>query len=393
MQSRMHPKYYLCPEVFAREQRKIYRKLWLFAGMKTLVGEHNRFLTRTIAGIPVVIQNLHGELHAFENICLHRSAPLQTEPTGCRPLVCRYHGWKYDATGQASHIPHCEALYKFGDAEKKSLRLREFALRSVGNLLFINLDPDPFPLEEQFSPEFLASLASSSSSYDSEVMITTWHSHFNWKLPYENLRDTNHVAYVHPRSLAPLVRFDFALSDADVRESLQPLDKTQPAALRHEIRRYSVGGAPEGSFGHPMASYEWHGNVERWRASTLSGADPRTDDAYFNWLVYPNLHIASGDGGHSFTLEHHIPVAPGRTDVEIYYVTARKKHPYATSAQVLLSSMHAGQRILKEDYDILEQIQSVLHPDAPVPTQGSYESTNRLIERWYTTLMETDHAL
>ena len=55
--------------------------------------------------------------------------------------------------------------------------------------------------------------------------------------------------------------------------------------------------------------------------------------------------------------------------------------------------MHAGQRILKEDYDILEQIQSVLHPDAPVPTQGSYESTNRLIERWYTTLMETDHAL
>ena len=393
MQSRMHPKYYVCPEVFDREQRKIFRKLWLFAGLKTLLGEHNRFITRKIAGIPVVIQNFHGELHAFENVCLHRSAPLQTEPVGRRPLVCAYHGWKYDAAGQVGNIPHCDALYRFGDAEKQSLKLREFALRTVGNLLFVNLDADPFPLEEQFSPAFLASLESSSGTYDGEVMVTTWQCRFNWKLPYENLRDTNHVAYVHPRSLAPLVRFDFHIPQADIDESLCALPDTGPAALRREIQRYSVGGAPEGRFDHPLASYEWHGNVERWRASATSGADPRTDDANFNWLAYPNIHIASGDGGHSFTIEHHIPVAPDRTDVEVYYLTARKKQPYATSAQVLLSSMHAGQRILKEDYDILEGVQSVLHPSAPLPTQGAYESTNRLVERWYTALMESDHGL
>lgn len=55
--------------------------------------------------------------------------------------------------------------------------------------------------------------------------------------------------------------------------------------------------------------------------------------------------------------------------------------------------MHAGQRILTEDYDILEQLQSTLHMDAPVPTQGAYESTNQQIERWYTTLMEDSHEL
>lgn len=392
MQSRMNPKYYVCSEIFEREQRKIFRKLWLFAGIKTLLNKHNSFITRKIAGIPVVIQNFNGELHAFENICLHRSAPLQTQPIGCRSLVCSYHGWKYGSTGHAANIPHCDAVYQFGDVEKQSLKLREFTLRTVGNLVFVHLDANPFPLEEQFSPEFLASLESSSNTYDSEVMMTTWHCRFNWKLPYENLRDTNHVAYVHPRSLAPLVSFALHLNPANIEESRVMLLNTSPADLRQEIRRYSVGGAPEGSFDQ-MATYEWHNNVKRWRSSATSGTDPCTDDAYFNWLAYPNIHIASGDGGHSFTIEHHIPIAPDRTDVEIYYVTARKKRPYATSAQVLLSSMHAGQRILKEDFDILEQVQSVMHPEAPLPTQGAYESTNRLIERWYTTLMDSDHEL
>lgn len=37
MRSRMHPKYYLSNDIFEREQQKIFRKVWLFAGLKTLL--------------------------------------------------------------------------------------------------------------------------------------------------------------------------------------------------------------------------------------------------------------------------------------------------------------------------------------------------------------------
>ncbi len=391
MKSRMHPKYYLCSEIFNQEQEKIFKKMWIFAGLKSLLLKNNNFIARKMAGIPVVIQNFNGTLRAFENVCLHRSALLQTEFTGCRPLVCAYHAWKYDASGQASNIPHCEKLYQFSDDEKKSLKLREFAVRTVGSLVFINLSDEPFPLEEQFSADFLSALEDSSNAYDCEVMMTTWHCKFNWKLPYENLRDFNHVVYLHPRSLAPFVDLYAQVNAEAAEESLQPLADTSAAGLRREISRYSYGGAPEGGLDQ-LRSHEWHNHIERWRASHRSGAAPQTDDAYFNWLAFPNLHIASGDGGHTFTIEHHIPIAPDRTDIEVYYMSARKKQKYAASTQVLLTAMHAGQAILKEDFDILEQVQDALHLQAPLPVQGAYESTNRLIERWYTTLMEDKHA-
>ncbi|TBU93903.1 ribosomal subunit interface protein [Pseudomonas dryadis] len=381
MRSRMHPKYYLSPEIFARERRKIFRKVWLFAGLKTLLSGHNAFITRKIADIPLVIQNFHGELRAFENVCLHHSALLQSEPVGRRPLVCPYHAWRYNQEGQVDNIPDCDAIYRFSEAQKQGLKLREFALRAVGNVLFVNLDEHPLPFEEQFSPEFLQLLESSSSSYDTEVMVTTWHGRYNWKLAYENLRDGNHPRFVHPKTLAKTVRFVAQVNEARLAESTEPLPDTHPTALRREMRRFSHGGAsaPITDLRH----FGWHELVERWGSQ----------DSYYNWLAFPNLHIASANGGFSFTLEHHIPVAPDRTDLEIYWFSARKKQSYGFSQQVLLAQMHGSKLVVGEDIEVMERVQSALHDDAPVPTQGAYESMNRLVERWYTTLMETEHGI
>lgn len=381
MRSRMHPHYYLSPEIFERERQKIFRKVWLFAGLKTLLTRHNAFITRKIAGIPVVIQNFHGELRAFENVCLHRSALIQAGAVGCRPLVCPYHAWRYNARGEAENIPDCDALYQFNPEERQGLKLREFALRAVGNVLFINLDPAPFAFEEQFSPEFIALLESSSNAYDTEVMVTTWHGKFNWKLAYENLRDANHPRFVHPKSLAKTVDFVPRVNTAQAQESLQELQGTSSAALRREMRRFSFGGADAPIPG--LQHFGWHQLVERWGDS----------DSYYNWLAFPNLHIASANGGFSFTLEHHIPVAPDRTDLEIYWFTTRKKQPYAFSSQVLLAQMHGSKLVVGEDVDVMERVQAALHEGAPLPTQGAYESMNRIVERWYTTLMESGHGI
>jgi len=382
MQSRMHPKYYLSQEIFDREQAKVFRKVWLFAGLAAMVSENNSYLTRKIAGVPVVIQNFKGEIKAFENVCLHRSAPLQQGFCGRRALVCPYHAWSYDSSGAVKQIPDCNALYRFNDGERQSLKLREFALKQIGSLLFINLSSDPMLLEDQFSSKFITLLEDSSNHYDTEVTFTTWHASFNWKLVYENLRDLNHVRYIHPKSLGQALKFQKHESDIFIDEAASPLTNLSPAGLRTEMRRFSQAGAEDAEY--VQARHEaWMDMVEPWRGA----------NGYYNWLAYPNLHIASGTGGYSFSIENHVPVSPGKTDVEIYYFTAKKKQRYATSHQVLLSHMHYSKKVVGEDIAILEAVQSALHHDAPMPTQGAYETQNRLVERWYTTLMETSHEI
>ncbi len=382
MLSRMAPAYYLSQEIFEKERERLFRKLWLFAGLRQMLPEHNSFITRDIAGIPVVIQNFHGQLRAFENVCLHRSAKLQWEPVGKRPLLCRYHGWGYDENGSVANIPFEREIYQFDKAERACLRLRQFSLRAVGNVLFINLDASPLPLEEQFDSAFLALLESSSNAYDSEVMVTTWHGKFNWKLAYENLRDANHPRFVHPQSLAKYVTFTAGVDTALNDEATLPLDsKIAQQDLRAQLRRFSYGGAEAPIT--DMPHFSWHALVERWG----------NQDAYFNWLAYPNLHIATGNGGFSFTLEHHIPVSPEQTDVEIYWLTARKKQPYAYSSSVLLAQMHGSKLVVGEDIEVMEMVQRGLHHASPTPRQGAYEAMNKLVERWYCHLLEADHAV
>lgn len=382
MRSRMHPKYYLSQEIFDREQSKIFRKAWLFAGIKTLLSKKNAFITRKIAGIPVVIQNFQGELRAFENICLHRSAPLQIAPVGNRPLVCPYHGWKYDARGCVANIPQCAEIYRFDEQEKSSMQLREFSLRAVGNLLFINLDADPMPLEEQFSPEIISSLEGSSSVYDNEVMVTTWRTKFNWKLVAENLADPNHIRFLHSKDFSGYIKYNISVDAASCAESMRPLIALDQASLRCEMRRFSQGGV--------VAEIPNMRRVPWWQSKVNRHGDR---DVYYHWLVMPGLHIASGNGGYSFTIENYVPISPGETDLELYWVMARKKEPLDAAQQVLYANMLGSRKIVGEDVDMLEKIQAALHLEAPVPNQGSYESFNRLVERWYTTLMETEHGI
>jgi phenylpropionate dioxygenase-like ring-hydroxylating dioxygenase large terminal subunit len=382
MKSRMVPRHYLSQEVFDHERSKLFRKLWVFAGLRTLVRRPNDFITRVVAGIPVVIQNMDGELKAFENVCLHRGARLQAEPVGCRPLVCPYHCWRYDASGAPAKIPLQQEIYRYSDEELHDMRLRQFALRAIGNVLFINLDPEPLPIEAQFAPAFLETLESSSSSYDTEVMTTTFRTNFNWKLGYENLRDGNHVGFVHSKSIARHVSFDVVVDDALAAETGTDLPPELPReARRAMLRRFSHGG-PEGSF-REVRRFDWQANVERWG----------TQDAYFNWLAYPNLHISSSDGGHSFSIEHHVPVSPGRTDMEIYWMTAKKRVPFAYSGTVLASLMHGTKLVVGEDIQIIEEVQAAMHDGAPVARQGHYEAFNRLVERWYVDIIDGDHEV
>ena len=70
MEALIKPNDYTCNEVLKNENEKIFKKAWHFAGIKKDYDTENKFKTFNIAGIPVVVQNLNGEIKAFKNISL-----------------------------------------------------------------------------------------------------------------------------------------------------------------------------------------------------------------------------------------------------------------------------------------------------------------------------------
>lgn len=73
-----------------------------------------------------------GELHAIENRCAHRQVPLTVGIVQGKRLVCQYHGWSYDGSGELAEVPHD----LFGK-KKPRCTLRSYPVRARYGLVWI----------------------------------------------------------------------------------------------------------------------------------------------------------------------------------------------------------------------------------------------------------------
>ncbi|WP_244150015.1 aromatic ring-hydroxylating oxygenase subunit alpha [Xanthomonas sacchari] len=198
--------HYISPHSLRLEQQRLFGKLWIFAGFASMVRERNQFFARQIAGVPVpvLVQRTEAGIRAFLNQCPHRQSAIQTESHGKRPLVCPYHAWSFGAEGELRGLPN-SGLYQFTAEEKAGICLTKLHLQQVGELLFVNMAEQPLPLEEQFAPAFLETIATASSHLDSQIAYSCHRVRYNWKLNMENVKDYNHVPFVHPKTFGPLM--------------------------------------------------------------------------------------------------------------------------------------------------------------------------------------------
>jgi phenylpropionate dioxygenase-like ring-hydroxylating dioxygenase large terminal subunit len=364
MFSEIQPHHYIDPTVFAREQTHIFGKLWIFAGLRSLLSEPDAFLTRKIAGIPIVIQNMSGRLKAFENQCAHRQMPLQFEDYGQRRLACRYHGWTYDANGCAKSIPDEQILYRFTPEERSSLCLREYAVEVIGNLVFVNVDEHPMPIEQQFTAELRAQLESISGHFSSQAIHTRMPSRYNWKLNFENVLDSNHVPHVHPRTFRPLIKKDVE-QPAPV-EWVPDVENTPLSSLSFAA-----------SMPMSVQPWPWHAMVDRYGEA----------DRYYNFFIYPNVNFISV-GGLVFLVQQFDPIAPDHTDVRFTLMTAREKQRIGALPAILWGHLKGEKRVLDEDRALLEALQARLHAGGRRAFHGAYETQLRRVVDVYLRLMK-----
>ena len=228
--------FYVEPEVFEEDLRRVFYKNWLFAGHACEIPEPgDYFLLPVGAEELIVLRDKEGAVRAHFNVCRHRGSRILTKERGCsRSLVCPYHQWVYALDGG---LTNARLMGEGFDADE--YRLRPAAVRELAGLVFVCLSPDESTpdfdavfeaVEPQLRPHGLeGAKVAARDSYEVRA---------NWKVLVENNRECYHCRVSHPEFC--MSNYDLGLP-GDSRS-----DEGYDSTLEREYKRWrSLGLSPK----------------------------------------------------------------------------------------------------------------------------------------------------
>ena len=192
---------YLDPQLFEDELKRVFDADWIMVGRQGAIPNPGDYMTATVGRRPIFcVRQKDGSIRAFANFCLHRYSKLLEGRGTARRIVCPYHAWTYEITGQLIGITDPKG---FGSARKEDMRLHELACEVWLGFIFVSMRHDlPSmasklkPLEKHFANYDLANYEDR-YAVDEEIWAG------NWKLVYENFVECYHVTYAHKESIGP----------------------------------------------------------------------------------------------------------------------------------------------------------------------------------------------
>jgi phenylpropionate dioxygenase-like ring-hydroxylating dioxygenase large terminal subunit len=371
MRSLLRADDYTSADVLAAEEMRLFRRLWIVAGFKSLVEAPDAFITHSIGGIPVLLQNTRDGLRAFVNRCAHRQAPIQVADFGQRRMACPYHGWVYDDAGRVKSVPGNEAHYGLSTETLSTRGLQPVALREVGGLVLVNLAADPMPLEMQFGAEFLEGVSRISSTVGDDALFAKFEARYNWKLNFENVVDWNHVPFIHGSSFAPLISRPRGTTSGESADASPPVPDE---SIEDDLKGLSYENRAPFQF----ESWPWHNSVERCGPT----------GQYINQFIYPNVNYVVMAGA-VHLIQQFCPVAPDRTQVRLTMALGRRKRRLPSAPAILWSQLKAEKRVIDEDVVVLEGVQRSMAGGAEPAFHGAYEYRLRRIAKTYRRLLAT----
>jgi Rieske 2Fe-2S family protein len=203
--------YFVSPEVFAKEQERIFSARWLCVGHQSQIAKPGDYFVEEVAGESLIIlRDPQGAVHGFYNVCRHRGTRLCEEKMGQfhQPIQCPYHAWTYALDGRLVGAPHMNEVQGFQKAEHS---LHAVSLALWEGFIFVNLAEEPAPLEKVFAP-----LAGKFTPWNLPKLRSAKRIEYdvraNWKLIFENYSECYHCPLVHPQ-LSKLSPSDSAEND------------------------------------------------------------------------------------------------------------------------------------------------------------------------------------
>jgi p-cumate 2,3-dioxygenase subunit alpha len=306
---RVHRSVFVDREIFEQERALIFDRSWLFAGHVSEFPNRGDFVTRSVAGRPVILAHGDdGKIRALMNTCRHRGNLVcrQERGTGAEFFRCFYHGWIYGTCGDLRGVPGEEA---YSDAFDRSALGLESAPRMCNHrgCIFVSFDPE-IESFERYMGDALAVFDNTLDLGDMEFV----HGQFkysmraNWKLLVENSMDGYHAAYTHERFFSHWLKSE-GLAGA------RPAQQLAAAARNDSPSNMRRGTVPLGN-GHVTTYYpcddgrpavnrgylEKHAgeDLHKFRAGLVDryGLEKarKVEGGAGNYLIFPNLMVIDG---------------------------------------------------------------------------------------------------
>ena len=238
---------YTRKDVLEADLDVVFHRHWIAVGVEADIPEPGDVYALDVGRSSIILLRDEDEtIRGFFNVCSHRGAKLV--PAGhsvVGKLVCPYHQWAYELTGELFAAPHMGR-----DFERGLHHLRAINLRSVGGILYACLSNDPpqdiDDLAAVMEPRLASyDLANTKVAYETEIIEDG-----NWKLVMENNRECYHCESNHPELALSFHASDFGF-DAD---DLSPQERANICAHDEEYaaqrRRWSDMGLDHAAVEH-----------------------------------------------------------------------------------------------------------------------------------------------
>lgn len=197
--------WYFDPAVFAAEKERIFFRTWSYQCHVSDLPNPGDYYAGEVADQGLIImRDDDGGLRAFYNVCSHRAHPLLQGCGNARVIVCPYHQWSYDRKGKfrtARGIDAVKGMVR-SDADLRPIRVEVF-----GGLIFVNLDLEASPLQEQ-AGTLLQDMKDACPAFESLVRVHRYEVDVaaNWKTVVDNNHECYHCNVNH-KSLLELVEY------------------------------------------------------------------------------------------------------------------------------------------------------------------------------------------
>lgn len=198
-------RYYIDPRVFEIERAGLLARTWQFGCHRSELVETGCYTTFEIAGESLfAIRGRDDKIRVFYNVCQHRAHQLVSGTGTTRVVVCPYHAWTYELTGELRAGPNIKAVEGF---DKSTVCLNEVRVEEFLGFVFVNLDPDAKPMEDWF-PRARAELEEWVPNW-ADLKPLEWveiPENCNWKVSVENYSECYHCSLNHPTFASGVVK-------------------------------------------------------------------------------------------------------------------------------------------------------------------------------------------
>jgi choline monooxygenase len=191
---------YVSSEFASLEHERLWPRVWQLACATDHVAAPGDFYEYRVGTMSVlVVRDVDGELHAFQNACRHRGSALcDGTGSGLAELRCPFHHWSWDLSGALREIPSRRVFALDGE----DVSLVPVQVDTWGPLVFVHPAPDAEPLSE-FLGEVPGDCAWARIDEMRCIMTTTAPARCNWKTLIDGFSETYHVQGIH-REMLPM---------------------------------------------------------------------------------------------------------------------------------------------------------------------------------------------